>query len=207
MKDFIDLTQCGKTTIDLVNYWPMIIRISDQRYNSNRQVRNRRIGGGDDWIYHVTGTKGEFAFCLFYGLPMDPIFNIMPTGGQAGLDFNINGKKIEVKGTQWPNGVLIVNPRVHIKHQAADIYVLVADSTSGSSHEVRIAGWITSEEYKANYEVKDFGFGPTPHLPQKKLNHEDSLRQILGLGKIDKSKLQPVIVKPHNLVFITNYMN
>lgn len=88
----------------------------------------------------------------------------------AGWDLSMQGRRIQVKWTRYPDGKLLVHTQQAL---LADYYVLV---TGGTTDTFAIPGWATASELKES--VGDLGYGQTYYLTQEQLRPFEDLLAI-----------------------------
>lgn len=94
-------------TITLNDGEQLICRtFADLRYSSNREngVTNKKMGPQSNEFTDLNGIGGELAFSLLLNVSFD--MSIEPRQGGEDCTSH-NGKKIDVKTTKYPNGMLL----------------------------------------------------------------------------------------------------
>lgn len=141
----------------------IVRRIAAERYTTNRAsaVKDRSICGSVD--IDLNGFGGEVAFCRLYDI--EPDFSIQPRSSASGTDYGdciLNGKRVDVKTTEWPNGRLIA-PRW--KRIDVDYFVLMV----GAFPTYECRGFIAASDLIRPERLMDLGRGPTYAASQSDL--------------------------------------
>tara|TARA_B100000029_G_scaffold502035_1_gene576593 strand:- start:2207 stop:2707 length:501 start_codon:yes stop_codon:yes gene_type:complete len=97
--------------------------LGDLRRSNNRTagVKDLLVAKEDPMERDVQGVAAEMAFAKYYNL-YPPVDVHARSGGE---DFVLNGRKIDVKQTKYPDGRLIVPPYKVEKDGGSDNYVLI----------------------------------------------------------------------------------
>jgi len=112
--------------------------VAENRYKKNRErgTVDKQVGSQSFKETEFIGICAEIAFCKHYNL--FPDFN---NEGRERADCRINGKTVDVKGTKYSTGKLLL--RKKDDQQVCDIYVLV----TGTPPHMTLRGWLRSQEF------------------------------------------------------------
>ena len=122
--------------------------------------------------YEKVGLAGEAAFAERFKVEVD--LTIKP-GGSKGINFVINGYKINVMTARKANYLLVEPGKVK-----ADVYVLAA--YNDLTKDAYLMGWATKEEIEAASISDIGGFGIKSHaIYHTRLSDIDELDVFLGL--------------------------
>jgi hypothetical protein len=151
-----------------------------RRYNRMRAV------GAVDRLYakhldrienDLLGLLGEAAVAELLGVPMNLTESDCGDGGI--YDLTINQQTVQVK-TSWHNhGGLVFPNRFKCR---ADVAVLCVTNKKLQGL-VKVVGWVTREEYRANAVDRDLGMGVCAYLDQYSLRPIQSLLGYLTGGR------------------------
>jgi hypothetical protein len=136
-----------------------VITFTPQQFDDARALaksirdRCRSDGPGsyqDVWFEHTRdhesisdlGFMSEYAACLFYNLDPKIALDRSLKGRDPGYDFLLNGKKIQVKSTDYPNGVLMLSS--DMMKDDFEYLLLVARNPP----HFRMAGFISKNEFR-----------------------------------------------------------
>lgn len=142
----------------------LIAKRRDEQKKNYSSTKNWSNGNST----HFLGVVAECAFSIYSGLDFDENLNVL---GDPGYDFVINGKTIDVKGTQYfhdPHLKQYPNPKTWV-----DIYVLVGIDIA--QKRAKIFGWATKEEMQGA-TLKDYGYGPQRVIECSKLHKIEELK-------------------------------
>ncbi len=138
-----------------------VLDIANKRFSSKRSAgisSTRKDGSICTPQNDVDATAAEYFAAKIYKQSFD---DSISTSGDAGHDFKVNGKKVEViwlgrdknSGQPRNSGNLIVNP--HEPKRWADIYVVVG---GGFNEGYNVIGW-TDHKSLIALPKRNFGFG------------------------------------------------
>lgn len=141
----------------------LVVRTAAARYQANRAglVKDRSICGSIN--IDLNGFGGEVAFCRLYEI--EPDFDISPRSSAWGTDSGdciLNGKRIDVKTTEWQNGRLLAT---RWKRPDVDYFVLMVGKFP--SYECR--GFMATGDLLHPSRLIDLGRGLTYAAPQSGL--------------------------------------
>lgn len=137
--------------INMAPYWDELQTIAasrDAQKKSYKSTKNWSTGNST----HFLGLVAEAAFSCYTGLDLNK--SLSPSG-DLGYDFIINGRTVDVKGTQYfndPHLKQYPTPKVWV-----DYYFLVGIDIA--QKRAKIFGYATREEIQ-NATMKDYGYGP-----------------------------------------------
>lgn len=136
----------------------MIIKVSEEtkimawEFLQKNNIGNRSVGNGN-MIEQFVGLIGEIEVKKLFGKPIDLI-----AGFDGGFDFELNGKRIDVK-TMGRNVDVkddYVNNFIgYQKHFDCDIYIFC--SLNKKKNELTICGWVTKKELFEMSEMYEEG--------------------------------------------------
>ena len=137
--------------IDLPSEWVQTCRkiARERAQKPNSKIFTRQ---SSDYDIHFIGLLGEFAFAFYTGVEPD---TSLINGGDRGWDFEIKGKKIQVKTrdrARYSRPDLLVRPG----HATADLYVL-ATATTFYPSKVELVGYARHEQLVQ--QTVDVGYG------------------------------------------------
>ncbi len=139
----------------------MLTLIARKRHSMNAaaKVTEAKVSNLDGEEITIDGIMGEYAVCKRYNVLFD--ISTLPRSGS--YDCVINGKRIDVKSTRYPNGRLIKtlkpNPDV-------DLYILAINYTD----EVDLIGWMWAKDFVVPEHITDLGYVDIYCVERKKLN-------------------------------------
>ena len=138
-----------------------------QTFNKAR-VRNQKIDRGRDSVQtHYIGLIGEITIEKIIGIPLTN--HKAPHGDGGVYDFIIKDKTVQVKCTDYLSGHLIFPLKKGKMSFLAEYGILVIWD---KKKEIATAvGQITRERFLAEHVIKEWGYGPTPAVPQHTLDH------------------------------------
>lgn len=137
--------------INLTFIWGDLERIAAQRDAQKQNYKSTKNWSAGNST-HFLGLVAEAAFSVYSGMDFDESLN---AEGDPGYDFIVDGKTIDVKGTQYfndPHLKQYPNPKTW-----ADYYVLVGIDIA--QKRAKIFGHATKEEMQ-NASLRDYGYGP-----------------------------------------------
>lgn len=112
------------------------------------------------------GLQGEWAVASLLGVQLDERSLLH---GDGGTDLTYRGRRVQVKHNSHPRGDLYFNT---LDDFDADIAVL---TVPGGENVVRIAGWISREDFRACHHLTDYGYGSRVAVGQSHLRRFDAL--------------------------------
>lgn len=126
--------------------------------------------------FHTDGAIGEVVVHLKTGWPIDTEFYM---DGDQGVDFEVNGKTIDVKYRDYlyPYADLPFN---HLDDFKSDYAVLVVPVKKGDYSASRICGYISRDDFMNSYSMKNFGYGDRFIIGQDQLRSFDELTEVLN---------------------------
>ncbi len=119
---------------------------------------DQQIGKQNGWETDEQGIGGEFAAAR--------VFNVFPPlelTPDTGHDIQVNGKRIDVKTTHYPNGRLLA--KLNSQLDDVDIFLLV----TGRFPEFNVVGWAWAKELCQADNIIDLGHGEGFGLEQPNL--------------------------------------
>lgn len=151
---------------DLKENWEELQSIAASRDAQKKDYKSTK-----NWSYgnstHFLGLAAEATFSCYTGIEFD---RRLTNVGDPGYDFIINGKTIDVKGTQYfndPHLKQYPTPKIWV-----DYYVLVGIDIAGK--RAKICGYATKEEMQ-NAELRSYGYGPQRVIECKNLHKIEEL--------------------------------
>ena len=137
-----------------------ILAILRNEINRAKGLLNKKHSGQPDWKVEIEGVGSEMA--VSHVLNVFPPISLNP---DAGWDITYKGKKIDVKTTEYINGMLIADPTGKLGE--VDMFLL----TTGSFPQYTIRGWATKRKLcqEKNLTVLKEGCPPVYALPQDEL--------------------------------------
>lgn len=137
-----------KSTVDLSPLKAEIESLSEEREKQKYGYKTSRQWSKE--ATNLTGLKGEFAFSLCTGLPVD---RELKSFGDSGVDFDFGGITYDVKSTLYSgaNPMLIEMPN---KRLVPNVYVLVHIN----GWRAKIVGWCSRKQMR-HAESVDLGHG------------------------------------------------
>ena len=134
--------------IDLSPHKKEIKKLAAAREKQKRSYKSSRQWSSE--ATNLTGLKGEFAFSLCTGIPVD---KSLKAKGDSGIDFTFEGISYDVKSTLYKgdNPALL---EMADKKLVPNIYVLVRID----DWRAKIIGWATKRQMRHS-QKRDFGNG------------------------------------------------
>lgn len=127
-------------------------------------VVNAKMGKQSDYQTDLDGMVAEVAFSKWRNCYPD-----LTIGARSGgVDCVLNGKKIDVKSTRYPNGKLLATLSKAVDE--VDIYVLAVVN----GNQVTFPGWAHSHELINEQNIVDLGHGRGYALNQSQLRKFDT---------------------------------
>lgn len=149
------------TVTTLNNSEQLICRfVAKKRYENNRKngVQNSKIGPQSNCVTDLNGVCGEMCFCKLFNLFFD--LSIEPRSARNGEDFGDavlpDGRLVDVKVTDYPNGRLAVAPW-KVEKPRIDLYALMV----GSFPTFTFKGFMARDELLRKERLGTLGHGPT----------------------------------------------
>lgn len=146
--------------IKLDPFWPIIQAVGSQRDIQKKSYKTTKNWSNNST--HQLGIIGELVLSYHTGLPVN--FDLLYEG-DGNLDFDIRGKTVDVKSTQYwrdPHLKQYPNPK-----KWSDIYILV--SIDLKMREGLLVGWASADEMKSAPLV-NYGHGDQRSLPGSQLH-------------------------------------
>jgi len=141
--------------------------ISSQNKNPNGYIKGFR----NKFISDFVGIIGEIAVGKYLELPVDmEVYQ----GNDGKYDFIYHDRTIDVKANSYPNGQLYFYSHRHFK---ADIAVLTVPLVKEEYSYVKIAGWISKEEFMDKSQICNYGYHDNVCVKQKDLNDIQILKE------------------------------
>ena len=133
------------------------------RVNSERRVRDAKMGPQSYGDTEVLGLKAELAFCRYYNICPDLTTHARCGGHDAHMEYNGRLYSFDIKATNRPGGMLLAT--VKKAQEPADAYILavVRDDI------VRLIGWALGRDLFVPERITDLGYGPTYAMTQSQL--------------------------------------
>jgi len=133
-------------------------------------VANRRIDERtDDYQMNLNGLKAEYVVAKYLGVELDDEINLAGRRRRGNLRYF--DRWLEVKWNNRSTGDLYFD---NLLQFGADVAVLVVPGPRGA---VRIVGWITRDEFKAKWIMRDWGYGNRLCVGQMDLKPIENLKQ------------------------------
>lgn len=149
----------GIHLVDELKDWHMVVDLSPLKEQiesiaSKREKQKINYKSSRQWsdeATNLTGLKGEFAFSLCTGLPVD---TELRKDGDSGVDFTFEGIKYDIKTTKFSgeNPMLL---EMTGKKLVPHVYVLVRVEDWCA----RIIGWASRKQVR-NARLRSMGYGP-----------------------------------------------
>lgn len=119
---------------------------------------DQQIGEQDGWETDEQGIGGEFAVARAFN-----VYPCLELNPDSGFDLLINGKKVDVKTTKYPNGRLLA--KLNQRDDEVEVFLLV----TGKFPEFTIVGYAATDELLNKENIIDLGHGPGYGLSQDRL--------------------------------------
>jgi hypothetical protein len=148
--------------IDMSCIWDDMVRAGSERDAQKSSYKSTK--NWSRYSTHTLGVIGELCFSITTGRCAN--MDIIPEG-DGNVDFVIDGKKIDIKTTQYwrdPDLKQYSNPKNWV-----DIYVLCGVDVDG--RRARIFGWATMEQVMSAHVI-DYGYGNQLSLNYSELNKD-----------------------------------
>ena len=113
--------------------------LAEKRHEMDRQngVVDQQVGPQSSAQTDIIGVSAEFAFCKHFNLWPD----LDPTSRKIADCVNRDGRTVDIKGTHYRNGKLLLLIKESMEY--CDRYVLV----TGQPPDMWITGWLTKDEF------------------------------------------------------------
>lgn len=153
-------------------------RIARERHKASRDadIPNQKIGPQSDYATDLNGMLAEIAVAKALNVYPDLTINAQA----GGIDLTYMGTTIDVKGTEYTDGMLLA-PTWKQHKKSAEVFVLVTLDWPGDEYEetpdIVIPGWAKADRLLQSENIVNFGHGPGFGLDQ------DDLRDIEELAK------------------------
>ena len=145
----------------VIDLSPMKSEIESLAHSREDQKRNYKTSR--QWsteATNLTGLKGEFAFSLCTGLPVDCELR---ASGDIGVDFLYEGITYDVKTTKFSGDDPMLLEMTG-KRLIPNVYVLVRVDDWAA----RVVGWASRRQMRGS-EVNDLGYGPRYCFPESRM--------------------------------------
>ena len=134
--------------------------IGMQRQDKKKNWKSTAKPKRNSDLIHVHGMMGEIAAAKLFGAELDLSYKVH---GDDGWDFELGGKKYDVKTINYDPPILKLN---HIKDFLAD-YIVVCLRVSDS--EICVCGIVDKRTFLQHYYKKEFGYGSRYCVNEKHL--------------------------------------
>lgn len=137
------------------------IALGRQSYNTKNNIKEHKIGDRDAWILNLEGVGGEIACCKHFNVYPDTSYKVtkMPKYDLI----TPKGSRVDVKTTNHRTPILIT--RINKQVEDCDVYVLV----NGWFPDYQLIGWVESENFINQSNVRDLGHGDSYVMTPDKL--------------------------------------
>jgi hypothetical protein len=149
--------------IDRMREDKRVYAVQDRKFDRNNS----------SYAVNLMGYLGEVAAAKLLNVSTD---SEVRTGGDAGYDLTYNGLTIQVKTSTTTD--LIFNSLSLFKADIAILVELEGDKTKPHVNAVyHVHGFITKEDFKSSYVVKNYGYGDRFVVPNSMLS---PLSELIG---------------------------